>query len=230
MMYQRMQKLAPETAGWKRIDLGINQVCIFLSKCIYLKKYIIMKKIITTAVMLFTIIYSNAQQPDSDAMKAWQNFMTPGEVHKMLASSNGIWDEEITMWMAPGAPPEKAKAKAENKMILNGLYQQSTSTGNFGGMPFEGISTTGYDNGRKMFMSTWIDNMGSSITYMEGTWDEATKTVNMKGKQTDPMTGKVVDVRETLHIIDGDTQMMEMFETKDGKERKTMEIKFTRSK
>ncbi len=188
-----------------------------------------MKKLIITAAFFTAIFSCKAQKEDQEAMmKAWQTFMTPGEHHKMMAKSNGTWNQEITMWMAPGAPAEKSTATAENKMIMNGLYQQSTTTGNFNGMPFEGVSTTGYDNARKVYVSTWIDNMGSGIMYMEGPWDEATKTVNMKGTQTDPMTGKTIPVRETFKIVDEKTQLMEMFETKDGKERKMMEIKFTR--
>ncbi len=188
-----------------------------------------MKKSIITFSLLIAAACCNAQAQDSDAMmKAWQAFMTPGNEHKMLAASTGTWNEEITMWMAPGAPPEKNTSTAENKMIMNGLYQHSTHTGSFGGMPFEGIGITGYDNAKKLFVSTWIDNMGSGIMYMEGTWDAATKTVNMKGKQTDPMTGKSIDVRETLKIVDDKTHVLEMFETREGKERKTMEIKMTK--
>ena len=189
-----------------------------------------MKKTLVISSMLFAAFCSYAQTPaDGEAtMKAWQAFMTPGEEHKMLAKSNGTWNEDMTMWMAPGAPAEKSTAVAENKMILNGLYQQSTHTGNFGGRPFEGIGTTGYDNGRKIFISTWVDNMGSGIMYMEGSWDAATKTINMKGTQTDPMTGKSMAIRETLKIVDDNTQLMEMFEVKNGKEWKMMEIKLTR--
>lgn len=40
-------------------------------------------------------------------MKAWMTYMTPGDMHKMLAESEGEWNEDITMWMAPGAPPLK---------------------------------------------------------------------------------------------------------------------------
>ena len=166
---------------------------------------------------------------DSAAMmKAWQSYMTPGEEHKLLAKANGKWNEEITMWMSPDAPPTKNTATAENKMIMNGLYQYSTHKGNFMGMPFEGISTTGYDNARKIYVSTWIDNMGSGIMHMEGPYDAATKTVTLSGTATDPMTGKAMEVRETMKTIDDNTQFMEMFETRGGKERKTMEIKFTR--
>ncbi|MEO7532185.1 MAG: DUF1579 domain-containing protein, partial [Sediminibacterium sp.] len=128
-------------------------------------------------------------------------------------------------------PAAKNTGPMENKMILNGLYLQSTYKGSFDGMPFEGMSTLGYDNARKIFVSTWIDNMGSGIIYMEGTWDDATKQVNFKGKQTDPMTGKVMDVRETFKIIDDNTQLMKMYcAAPDGKEFQNMEIKYTRNK
>lgn len=60
-------------------------------------------------------------------------------------------------------------------MILGGRYQQSMHTGSFNGMPFEGISLVGYDNTKKVFMSSWADNMGTGSMYMEGTWDQTPK-------------------------------------------------------
>ena len=174
-----------------------------------------------------------ADQPDvqmdsATMMKNWQAFMTPGEPHKMLAKSNGTWNGDITMWMSADAPPQKMTGTAENKMILNGLYQQGTHKGMYNGMPFEGISTTAYDNIKKMFISSWVDNMGSGIMHMEGPWDEATKTITMKGSCSDPMSGKTIEVKEIMKFIDDKNQMMEMYEVKNGKERKTMEIKFTK--
>lgn len=50
------------------------------------------------------------------------------------------------------------------------------------GMPFEGHGTLAYDNHRKMFVSTWIDNMGSGIMVLEGTYDDASKTLTLMGK------------------------------------------------
>ena len=82
-------------------------------------------------------------------MKAWQAYMTPGDAHKMIAKSDGQWKAEVTVWMAPGGPPEKSTSTCTNKMILGGRYQQSTHKGMFNGMPFEGISTFGYDNAKK---------------------------------------------------------------------------------
>jgi Protein of unknown function (DUF1579) len=178
--------------------------------------------------LLWVTAFTKLHAQDDAAMKSWQNYMTPGEIHKMLATSDGTWNEDITMWMAPGTPPTKSTATAENKMILGGRYQQSTSRGSFNGMPFEGISTLGYDNAKKVFMNSWIDNMGTGIMQMQGTWDPASKTINFTGTTVDPTTGKDMNVRETFTLVDNNTQMMTMYQTQDGKENKSMEIKFTR--
>ncbi|WP_118972716.1 DUF1579 domain-containing protein [Taibaiella koreensis] len=161
--------------------------------------------------------------------KAWMAFMTPGEQHQMMAKDNGKWNEEITFYMTPGAPPTSAKASCTNEMILGGRYQRSVHTGDMMGMPFEGISTTGYDNGRKVFFSTWIDNMGTGVMYMEGKYDATKKMLELKGTTTDPATGKAMPVRQTMRWIDDNTQEMEMYNTAKGKEYKSMVIKFSRA-
>jgi hypothetical protein len=100
------------------------------------------------------------------------------------------------------------------------------------GMPFEGIATVGYDNAKKVFVSTWIDNMGTGLMKTSGPWDEATKTMTLTGTQTDPARGKDCHVREVFKVVDDNTQLMEMYgpDPMTGKEYKMMEIKFTRKK
>jgi hypothetical protein len=163
-----------------------------------------------------------------EEQKAWMAYMTPGEVHQMLAKSNGTWIGEGQMWMNPDSPATKFTGTAVNKMVLGGRYQESVHTGTMMGMPFEGRSTVGYDNAKKMFQSTWVDNMGTGVMYMEGPWDEATKSITFKGKGIDPGTGKELDMKEVFQIIDDNTQKMEMYCTKDGKEMKSMEMTMKR--
>ncbi len=206
-----------------------------------------MKRMFTTlcaAVLLFACddrtetkvasATTNAPEPELDSatmMKNWQSYMTPGEAHKMMASMNGEWTGDITMWMAPDAPPTKSTGTAVNKMIMGGRYQQSTHTGSWDGMPFEGQSTLAFDNAKQTYISTWIDNMGTGIMIMEGKYDSTTKVMNLKGKMVDPTSGKELNVRETFRVIDDNTHLMEMFcDTRDGKEYKNMEIKYTRKK
>ncbi|RKS96596.1 DUF1579 domain-containing protein [Chryseobacterium defluvii] len=167
------------------------------------------------------------------ATKAWMDFATPGDMHKMLAKSDGSWTGENTMWMEEGGQPMKSTSQATNKMIYGGRYQMSEHKGDFMGMPFEGMSITGYDNAKKKFVSTWIDNMGTGIMDMEGEWNAANKSIEFKGTMSDPARpGKNCDIREIYTFVDDNTQKLEMFGpgSKTGKEMKTMEIVFTRKK
>jgi hypothetical protein len=171
------------------------------------------------------------QVDSATAAKNWQAYMTPGDAHKMMASWNGTWNAEVTSWEKPGAAPMTSTGKAVNKTILNGLYQSSTFTGNMMGMPFQGASTTGYDNHKKMFVSSWIDNMGSGIMHMEGPWDEASKTITMNGKMVNPATGEECNIRQVMKVVDDKTQLFEMYgPDTEGKEFKVMEIKYTKAK
>jgi hypothetical protein len=70
--------------------------------------------------------------------------------------------------------------------------------------------------------------MSSGMMTMEGTLDAATKTITLKGQSTDPMTGKSMPVRQTMKYMDDGSQLMEMYMMHEGKEFKSMEIKFTR--
>lgn len=169
--------------------------------------------------------------PDSATMmKNWEAYMTPGEMHKMMASWNGKWTADVTSWMAEDAPPTKSTGTAVNSMALGGRYQVSSFKGNFNGMPFEGMGTLAYDNAKKTFISTWLDNMGTGVMKLEGTWDAAAKTMDMRGKMVDPGTGKEVDAHETFVVKDDKTQVMTMYAPgANGKEFKTMEIIFTRN-
>jgi hypothetical protein len=170
--------------------------------------------------------------PDSaTAMKNWNEYMTPSAVHKQMASWDGEWTGEITMWMDPSAPPTKSTGTSINKMIMEGRYQLSHTKGNFGGMALEGMNILAYDNHKQKFITTWVDNFGTGVMTLEGPWDEATKTMTLTGKMVDPTTKKEVPVKETFRVIDNDHQEMEMFATgPDGKEFKTMHIAYTRKK
>lgn len=187
-----------------------------------------MKKILLFAAMIALGTQSFAQS-EAD-MQKWMEYATPGDVHKMLAKYNGKWTATTKIWMAPGQPPMENTAEVTTDMYMGDRYQRSTYSGDFGGMPFNGESTTGYDNTRKVFTNTWIDNMGTGIMYSEGTWNASTKTVEFKGTATDPMVGKATPFREVMTFNSDDSYTLEMYNVMDGNEYKSMEITFTRKK
>lgn len=190
-----------------------------------------MKRIILLGVFMVAYSVNLTAQVLSkeEMMKSWQAYMTPGEVHKMLSDYNGVWSEEVTMWMDSSGPPTKSKAKATNRMIFGGRYQESQHVGTMDGKLFEGMSILGYDNAKKMFQNTWIDNMGTGIMYMEGTWDEGTKTIHFKGTSVNPSNGQDMIVREEYMIIDNNNHKLAMYMTMPGQpEMKSMEIMLKR--
>lgn len=186
----------------------------------------------TTSKMADVKTETAAPPMDSAAMmKAWMDYATPGAMHTWMAKTNGTWEAEVSQWMDSKAPPTKAKATNVQTSSMGGRYVIGKFTSNMMGQPFEGMSTMGYDNAKKMFVSTWVDNMSTGITHMTGTYDEATKMMNFKGHQTDPTTGKDSEIREEMKMIDDNTYTMTMYGPgMDGKEMKFMEGTFKKKK
>ena len=163
-------------------------------------------------------------------MQKWHAFMTPGEPHQRLAAKVGTWTNKVTMWQAPGAPPATSEGTSEFKMILDGRYLQDATQGSFMGMPFQGQGLTAYDNIKKKYVSTWIDNMGTGIMTAEGDFDPATKTFTYLGAGPDVMSGKYIPMKSVEKIDGPDQWVMTMYsKTPDGKDWwKTMEVVYTR--
>lgn len=67
-----------------------------------------MKKLLTVTTLLSVLFATKVCAQNNDGMKVWQDYMTPGEVHKMIAAANGEWSGAITMWMDAKTPPNKA--------------------------------------------------------------------------------------------------------------------------
>lgn len=186
-----------------------------------------MKKILSISAMVLYSCLSHAQMSEAET-KAMIDYATPGKMHEMMTKDMGTWTETTTIWMAPGAEPIKNTGSATFDMMFGGKYQVSRHTGNFMGMPFEGISTTGYDNSREVFINTWIDNMGTGIMYSEGKWNDATRSIDFKGNMTDPTVKKAIPFHQTLTFVDDKTRKIEMYTQYKGKEYKAMEILLTK--
>ncbi|MGS2761780.1 DUF1579 domain-containing protein [Sinomicrobium sp. M5D2P9] len=174
---------------------------------------------------------SVSEDQQAAMMEAWNAYRTPGEMHKMLAMDTGEWNAEITHWADPSASPQKAKGTETCKMVMGGRYLKISFKGEFMGEPFNGLGFMGYDNAKKEFFSTWLDDMGTGIMIARGTVsEEDNNTMEMRGSMVDPMTGNDLKIREVVSRIDENTRTMEMFMEYNGTEMKTMEIKYSRKK
>lgn len=173
-----------------------------------------------------------ASNPQQDAMmKAYMEYATPGAPHKAMQNLVGAWDANIKSWMDPSAPPTETKGISTFTSVMDGRYLEEQAEGSFNGMPFHGRGLYAYDNMKKKYVGTWIDNMGTGVMMSEGTSPDSGKTINWTGKASDPMSGKEQSYRSTMHMVSADQYHFEMFgPDPSGKEVKMMEITYNRKK
>ena len=169
-----------------------------------------------------------AQEEMSAEQKAWMDYMTPGPMHEMMAASVGEWKSKNTFWMDPAGEPMVSEGTVNFEMILGGRYLKSTHSGMVMGMPFTGMNLQAYDNATKEFIAVWIDNLGTGMSVSNGTYDEASNTINSTGTMIDPMSGKDVEYRQSIQFLNDNHQVMEMFIYIEGKEIKNMIVEITR--
>jgi len=156
---------------------------------------------------------------------------TPGPNQQMLTSIAGDWTFRARMWMNPTAQPSESTGTVNYTSLFGGRYVQGQYRGDMMGMPFEGLGLMGYDNTSGRFEASWADNMGTSIMYMTGQYDPVAKTITYTGQEDDIVKpGTKVNVREVIRIVSSDSHVMEWYETRDGKEAKTMEVVYNRVK
>ena len=185
--------------------------------------------LVMTASFVMAKEKKQEKQMDPQAMmEAYKKLATPGEPHKLFASLAGSWTTKTKEWMEPDKLPMESTGLAEMKMLLEGRFLQQELTGNMMGQPYSGVGITAYDNLRKRYVSTWIDNMGTGIFTMEGTASADGKTITLKGQHAMPGGGHMTH-RAIWKIVDSNTQTFDMFGTHPGgKEMKVMEIAYTR--
>src|SRR5438105_11463643 len=129
--------------------------------------------------------------PSAEEMKQMMEMAKLNENHKLLATTAGTWSYTVKMWMDPAGKPTESTGTATRKAIMDGRYVSGEYTGKFKmpgadgkmtEMNFIGMSMDGYDNVKKKFVSGWVDNMGTGIMTMDGTYDAATKTFTYTGE------------------------------------------------
>ncbi len=155
-----------------------------------------------------------------------------GPGHAIFKNLEGTWSVESTAWMQPGAAPAKSTGSSSMKLVLGGRFLEQTFTGNWHGHPFEGIGFIGYDNVRKEYTSTWMDNMSTGMTQSTGKYNAATKTVSETGTFSCPFANDPNKwFRSEWKLTNKDNHTFTMY-VKDsaGKEFKSMEIVYKRSK
>src|SRR5438105_7435104 len=103
------------------------------------------------------------------------------------------WKYTVKLWRSgdTSKKPQESKGTAVRKSIMDGRFVEMDVTGKMqmpgpDGKPkemtFKGHGMEGYDNVKKKFIGTWMDNMGTGILMSEGDYDPATKSLTYTGE------------------------------------------------
>jgi hypothetical protein len=173
---------------------------------------------------------------EAEMMAMMMDLAKPGDNHKRMQEMAGEWSYAVKWWMSPDAPPAESSGTAVVRSVMGGRYvisdhagkmQMPGPDGKMADMEFNGMSVEGFDNVKKKFVSSWIDNMGTGIMNSEGTYDADTRTLTYTGEY-EPMPGMKTKIKQLIKVVDKDHHTMEYFELRGGKEVKTMEISYRR--
>jgi hypothetical protein len=155
-------------------------------------------------------------------MAAYMAAAAPDEHHARIAEMEGDWTFRMTHWPAPGAPPQTAEGTSSSVMALGGRYLISEYHADMGGFQFEGRGWAAYDRTAGEYVSTWIDNMSTSVLVSRGQVEDG--ALVMRASYVDPVT-RANQVHRTVDRRNPDGSFtMEYYVEEDGVERKTMEI------
>ena len=172
---------------------------------------------------------AKADAKAQEAMMAdMMKYAAPGEVHAFLKPMEGKWKTVNTM--DKGDQKQTSEGTCERTWIMGGRFLQSKYSGMMmENMPFEGLEILGYDTRNNTVQSTWIDNMGTSMSNSsKGTIDIAKKTMTVYTDFFDPMVGKPKTYKMVTTFMDNNNCKFMMIGNKDGKDFTEMEIVYTR--
>ncbi len=173
------------------------------------------------------------------AMAEWMKLSAPSDYHKHLESMIGTWDTAHKMWWGgPGTPANESKGVSEVTWTLGRRFMREEiksefpmprEDGQMQNVSFTGIGYTGFDNYRKMYVGSWMDNMGTQMLGMKGAVDPSGKVFTFYGEMDEPMLnvhGRLV--KYVTRVINNDKHVFEMYDLHAGDDYKVMEIVYTR--
>lgn len=170
------------------------------------------------------------EMSQDEMMARFQAAATPGKHHALLEAFRGNWDVTVSFWMSPDGKPEVSSGTSSTDWLLGGRWLQQRHVGTAMGAPFEGMGMLGYDMVQGKYIGTWVDSMSTSMSMTEGSVDESGTRFTFRARNSDPLTGTVVEAREEVVIEGPDRHVVTMhaLDPATGHEFKKMEIVFQR--
>ncbi|MGK0359439.1 MAG: hypothetical protein ACI9U2_001741 [Bradymonadia bacterium] len=153
-----------------------------------------------------------------------------GPAHAHFKTMAGNWTMTQTMFMPDGKTME-AKGTQTVQTVLDGLGMSFETRTAMGPMTMKGHGATYWVPAKKMYQSTWFDNMSHNGMWTGwSSWDAKTKTMKETISGPGP-DGKEMTMRMVTVVAGADAYTTTFYMPgTDGKEMKGMQIAYARVK
>lgn len=195
-----------------------------------MKSFGLMIVVVTLLIVLSSPSYAEDHKMDPVMMEKMMMLTSPSEAHQVLDLFVGKWTYTGSFRMSLEASPQEMAGTAKNSMIYGDRFLKQEVEGPWMGATYKGLGYTGYDNIRREYVSTWLDNASTGIMTVTGQYNLETMTLNLSGTHSCPLTGeKARFSRSEWTVVDQDHSTYTSYMTMpDGKEFKSIEINYTR--
>ena len=133
----------------------------------------------------------------------------PAAEHRWLDPLVGSWTVELR-WYAAGRETRLA-GTSENRWILDGRFLLCESTAGEGPSQIDAKTIYGFDNRQKKYFALGLHNLATYIMQPSGSYDPASHSFLLSGKDRDEVTGAVLVYRELLKVEGPDRHVLSLY-------------------
>jgi hypothetical protein len=170
-------------------------------------------------------------QQKNDTLTQLLDYSRPGEAHQRLAAIEGSWNFQ-------DARRAYVKGVLIRKAIFEGRFYSVEITGGKLPLPvangimkednYRSLQWEGYDNARKIYITTSINNhIGSNEEIQQGSYDSAAHAFTYQW-ESELLPGYRVRNKRIVHLADPNTYTEEYFEERNHAWVKVRELRYVR--
>jgi len=145
-----------------------------------------------------------------DPMQQMMEAAEPGPEHERLRQFVGEWKATVEHRHAPDAAPSVTEGRMVNTLEHGGRFLRQQYRGAFGEHDFHGTGYWGYNNLAMRYEGMWIDDMSTSLSTDAGPYDAESNSWTMEGTDINPQTGRPMERRSIIRVLDEDRHVMSM--------------------
>jgi hypothetical protein len=152
----------------------------------------------------------------------------PGAEHRWLDPLVGSWTIDVR-WQGPSEAETRSTGTSENRWILDGRFLLCESTVGDGPTRIDAMTIYGFDDRQKSFFSVGLHNLATYVLRPSGSYDPATRSFLLSGKERSEVTGAVLVYRELLKVEGPDRHVLRVYFDVPGRPPvKVLEAVYTR--